>query len=124
MTRNLLMTATAAIVLVVSVSLGNAEAAGSGFHGGFAHGGVIRDRGIHHEVIRHRFVGRRGVPATGFGYDDLTDYPGPDTATEASPVASGSQPAPTVLAMDRPPCHETTDGVAVIRGTSCSRDAH
>jgi hypothetical protein len=120
MTRNLLMTAAAAIVFVASIGIGNADADGGGFHGGFAHEGVIRDRGIHHEVMRHRFVGRRGFPAIGFGYDDLTSDPGQDATADAPPIVNGPQPVPAVLAGDRPPCHETTMGVIVDRGSSCS----
>jgi hypothetical protein len=97
MTRKLLMTVAAAIAFIVSIGIGIAEAGGRGFSHGFIHGGVIRDRGIHHEVIPHRFVGRRGFPAIGFGYDDLTGYPGPDAAAEGSPMFNGPQPAPTVL---------------------------
>ena len=122
MTRKLLMTA-AAIALVAPIAIGNAEADGRGFSHGFIHGWVIRDRGIHHGVDQHRFIGRQGFPALGLGYDDLTGYPGPDAA-EVPPTVNGAQPAPTVLAVDRPPCHETTDGVVVMRGTSCSRDNH
>ena len=121
MTRNLVMTAAAAIALIASTGIEIAKADGRGSHGGFIHGGVIR---IHHEVIRHGFVGRRGFPAIGFGYDDSTGYLGPDAAAEVPGMINGPQPAPTILAVDRPPCHETTDGVVVMRGTSCSRDSH
>lgn len=124
MTSKLLMTIAAAIALVASIGSGPAEAAGRGFHGDFTHGGAIRDKGIHHEVIRHRFVGRRGFPPTGFGYGDLTGYGDSDAVAEAPAIANVPEPAPTVLAVNRPPCHETTEGVVVMRGTSCSRDAH
>jgi hypothetical protein len=122
MTRKLLMIP-AAVAVVASIGIGNAEADGRGFRGGIIRGGVVRDRGIHHRVDQHRFIGTQGFPALGFGYDDLTGYPGPDAA-EVPPMVNRPQPAPTVLAVDRPPCHETTDGVVVIRGTSCSRGNH
>ena len=53
MTHKLLMTA-AAIALVASIGTGNTEANGRGFPGGFIHGGVFRDRGMHHEHSRSR----------------------------------------------------------------------
>jgi hypothetical protein len=124
MTRKLLLTIAAAIALIASIGSGPAEAKGGSFHGGFIHGGVIRDRGTRHEVIQQRFVGKRAFPATGFGYDDLTGYGDLDAAAERPFLVNVPQPAPSVLAVDRPPCHETTDGVVVMRGTSCSRDAH
>jgi hypothetical protein len=83
MTHKLLMTAAAAIVLVALIGIGNAEANDRGFPGGFIPGGVIRDRGIHHEVLRHRFIERQGFPAIGFGDGDFTDYADPDAAVEA-----------------------------------------
>jgi hypothetical protein len=124
MTRKLLLTIAAAIALIASIGSGPAEGDGGAFHGGFNHGGVTRDRGIRHEVIQQRFVGKRGFPATGFGYDDSTGYVDLDAAAEGPFLVNVPQPAPSVLAVDRPPCHETTDGVVVMRGTSCSRDAH
>jgi hypothetical protein len=123
MTRKLLKVA-AAVALVASIGIGNAEAGGRGFPGGSIHGGVIRDRGIHREVPRHHFIGRQGFPAVGIGYGDFTANADPNAALEAPPIVDVPQPAPTVLAVARPPCHETTDGVVVMRGTSCSRVAH
>jgi hypothetical protein len=43
--------------------------------------------------------------------------------TEAPPSPIPPQPAAAVVAADRPRCHETTDGVVIMRGTSCSREA-
>jgi hypothetical protein len=123
MSRKLLMTATA-IALIASTGSGISAAGGGGIQGSFVHGGVIHDSGVHHKVMRNHSVSRRGFPATGLGYDDLTGYGDSDAAAEAPSIADVPQPAPAVLAVDRPPCHETTEGVVVMRGSSCSRDAH
>jgi hypothetical protein len=119
MTHKLSMTA-ASIALVASIGIGNAEADGRGLHGGFIHGGVVHDRDIRRGVNHQHFLGRQGFPGIGFGYDDAIGY-GPDVAAEAPPIVHVPQPAPTALAVDRPPCHETTEGVVIMRGTSCSR---
>jgi hypothetical protein len=124
MTRKLSMTAAAtAIALTLSIGIGNAEADGRGLHGGFIHGGVVHDRDIRRGVNHQHFLGRQGFPGIEFGYDDPIGY-GPDVQAEAPHSVSAPQPAPTVLAVDRPPCRETTEGVVVMRGTSCSRDVH
>jgi hypothetical protein len=87
MTRKLLMTIATAIALIASTGSGTSAAGGGGVPGGFIHGGVSPDRGVHHEVARHHFVSRPGFPATGLGYDDLTGYGAPDAAAEAAPIA-------------------------------------
>jgi hypothetical protein len=123
MTHKLSMTAAAAaIALALSIGIGAAEADGRGLHGGFIHGGVVHDGDIHRRVNQHRFFGRQGFPGIGFGYDDAIGY-GPDVAAEAPPMVNAPQRTPAVLAADRPPCREMTEGVVVMRGTSCSRGA-
>jgi hypothetical protein len=88
------------------------------FHGGVVHGG-----GIHHGVI-HRH-GARGFPRNGFGYPGSIGYSDPEAAAEAPTVVTAPQPAPAVVAVDRPPCRETTtEGVVIVRGSPCSRGSH
>jgi hypothetical protein len=114
--------AIAVIALVPSIGIGFAEAGGVGrIHGGVVHGG-----GIHHGVIhRHGFFGARGFPRNGFGYPGFIGYADPEAAAEAPPDFTAPQPAPAVVALDRPRCHETTtEGVVIVRGSACSRGSH
>jgi hypothetical protein len=121
LTRKLLITAAIAVIALTLSSIGIAEADGvASFHGGVVHGG-----GIHHGVIhRHGFFGARGFPRNGFGYPGIIGYSDPEAAAEA-PTVTAPQPAPAVVAVDRPPCHETTtEGVVIVRGSACSRSSH
>jgi hypothetical protein len=121
MTRKLLMSAAVvAIALVPSIGIGTADARDGGFHAGGFHGVGFHAGGFHHRG----FVGGRRFRGEGFGYGGLIGYAEPDAAAEAPSVSVVQQPAPAVLAADRPPCHEmTTLGVIIERGTSCSRGA-
>jgi hypothetical protein len=109
MTRNLLMIAAfAAVAVTPSIGIGAAEAKGGSVHGG----------GFHH---RGFFAGR-GFRGNGFGYGYSLGYADPAAATEIPYVVAVPPPPSAVLAVDRPPCRETTpEGVVVERGTSCSR---
>jgi hypothetical protein len=123
LTRKSLITAAIAVIaLTPPFGIGIAEANGMiGFHGGSVHGG-----GVHHGVIHHHgFFGARGFPRNGFGYPGVIGYPDPEAASEAPTVVTAPQPAPAVVAVDRPPCHETTtEGVVIVRGSACSRGSH
>jgi hypothetical protein len=120
MTRKLpIAAAIAVIALTPSIGIGIAEADGmASFHGGVVHGG-----GVHHGVIhRHGFFRAGGLPRNGFGYPGIIGYSDPEAAPEAPIVVTAPQPAPAVVAVDRPPCHETTtEGVVIVRGSACSR---
>ena len=120
MTRKLLIAAAITVIaLTPSIGIGTAEAE----RVGSVHGGVVHGGGIHHRLIhRHGFVGARGFPRNGFGYPGIIGYSDPEAAAEAPPVLPTPQPAPAVVAVDRPPCHETTtEGVVIVRGSPCSR---
>jgi hypothetical protein len=113
--RLLMAAAVAAVVLTPSIGLGVAEAHGVSGHSGGAHSG-----GNHH---RSFFVGR-GLRGNGFGYGYFLGYADSVSATEVPYVLAVPQPPSPVLAVDRPPCRETTpEGVVVERGTSCSQGA-
>jgi hypothetical protein len=114
MTHKLLMTAAVvAFALATSIGIGSAEAGGGGFHGEGFHGG-----GFHHRA----HPDGRAFRGNGLGYGGFVDYTGPDAAAESPPFSAVPQPASPVLALDRPPCRETTTvRVVIVRGTSCSR---
>jgi hypothetical protein len=120
LTRKLLITAAIAVIaLTPSIGIGIAEADGmASFRGGVVHGG-----GIHRGVIhRHGFVGARSFSRNHFGYPGIIGYSDPEAAAEAPTVVTAPQPAPAVVAVDRPPCQETTpEGVVIVRGSPCSR---
>jgi hypothetical protein len=116
MTHKLLMTAAVvALALTPSIGNGTAQADGGGFHGGGSTGGAFHGGGVHHRA----FAGGRGFLGTGFGYGSFVGDTEPDTVVEAPSVYPIPGPAPAV-AKDRPPCQETTVGVIIMRGTSCS----
>jgi hypothetical protein len=123
-TRKLRMTAAVvAIALTPLMGIGTALAdragfPGGGFHVGVLHGGAFRGGAFH---PRASFVGR-GFRGTGFGYGGVIGYTEPDTVAEAPSVFAVPNPAPAV-AVDRPPCRETTAGVVIMRGTSCAHGA-
>jgi hypothetical protein len=114
MIHKLLMTAAVvAFALTPSIGTGTADAGSGGFHGEGFHGG-----GFHHRAL----PGGRAFRGNGLGYGGFVDYTDPDAAAETPPFSAVPQPASPVLAVDRPPCRETTTvGVIIVRGTSCSR---
>ena len=126
MTRKLLMAAAVAVAIALtpSIGIGTAEADSGGFHGGGFPGGGFHGGGFHGGGFHHRaFSGERRFRGTGLGYGFI-GYTEPAPAAEAPSVFAVPQPASTVLAVDRPPCRETTTvGVVIERGQSCSRSA-
>jgi hypothetical protein len=126
LTRKLPIAAAIAVIALIPSGIGIAEAGGvAGFHGGEVHGGGMRG-GIRHGAIhRHGFFGARGFPRNGFGYPGIIGHAEAEATAEAPPVVTAPQPAPAVVAVDRPPCHETTtEGVVIERGSACSRGSH
>src|SRR5260370_38165077 len=121
MSRQLLTSAAVvvAIALTPSIGIGTGEAGGGGFHGGGFRGAGFHGGGFHHRA----FSGERRFRGNGFGYGFI-GYADPAPAAEAPTVSAVPPPASTVLAVDRPPCRETTTvGVVIERGTSCSHGA-
>jgi hypothetical protein len=119
MTRALLMIAAiVALALTPSIGIGTAQANGGGFHGGGFRGGGLHSGGLHHRT----FPGGRRFWGTGFGYGGDIGYTDQDTAAEGPSVFALPNVAPAAR-VDRPPCRETTSGVVIMRGTSCSHGA-
>jgi hypothetical protein len=98
-----------AVTLASSFGVGVAAADGKGIHGGIHHRG---------------FSGTPGLRGNGFGYGGLIAYSDPGATAEVPAVLTVPQPAPAVVAVDLPPCRETTtEGVVIARGTSCAHTA-
>ena len=125
MTRKLLMTAIVAAIALAAIGIGIEDAGARNLHGRDVRGRIVHSRAVHNKIVRHRdFVGIRGFLGDGLGYGGFIGYTDSGAAAVAPPIPDVPLPAPAVITADPPPCHETTtEGVVIMRGTSCSRGA-
>lgn len=118
MSPKVMLTAAAVVLSLAPLLEPRAMAEDTALRGG-APGGTMLGGIAHREFHRPRAPRTGGATTNNFMW-----YSAPETVIEQPPAVSAPQPERTVLAVDRPPCRETTaDGVVIVRGTACARTA-
>src|SRR5437016_37462 len=103
----------------MSIRMGTAQTSSNGLHARSINQGIGNGRATH-----HRFFGGKRFPRNKFWYGSFIESGTAEIAGEAPLVSVAPPPSADIVAVDRPPCQETTaEGVVIARGSSCSRGA-